>query len=259
MSEAELEPIDDHEQTGGSATDKAAREVVDLLLKVVRDGAGPLVGSQGYAELRLEQADGDVDVAVRRVIRETASYSGGLGFLTGLGGFVAMPVTFPTNLAGTMILNTRMVGAIAHLHGWDLEDERVQALLLLVVAGTPAQKAMKAVGIKVGQELTKVAIKKIPIALIREINKRAGFMLLAKYGTKRATLTLVKAVPVIGGIAGGSIDAGIAVAIGNAAAKAFPDVHDEPEPTAEVGNAGRVNNGAQHEELAESNLSGPSA
>ena len=33
------------------------------------------------------------------------------------------------------------------------------------------------------------AIKQLPIVLIREINKKAGFMLLAKYGSKRALVT----------------------------------------------------------------------
>lgn len=207
---------------GDTLANKAANEIKELLLGVVLNGAGPLDSSEQYARARLSQSDGDAEVAIRRVIRETASYAGGTGFLTGVGGFVALPATLPANIIATTALNARMVGAIAYLRGWDLDDERVQALVLLVVAGSSAQGALSALGVKVGQQLTLVAIKKIPIQIIREINKRVGFMLIAKYGVKRASITLVRAVPVVGGVVGGSIDAGIAAAIGRVAKKVFP-------------------------------------
>lgn len=64
-------------------------------------------------------------------------------------------------------------------------------------------------------------IKRIPIAVIREINKKVGFMLVAKYGTKRAMLTLTKGIPVVGGLIGGGVDASATWAFGALADKAF--------------------------------------
>lgn len=133
-----------------------------------------------------------------------------------------MPVTVPANLAGSALLNARMVAGIAHLRGWDVRDPATANLILLLVAGESATAAVRTVGIKVGQELTKSAIKKLPLEVIRAVNRKVGFMLLAKYGTKRSAITLVKAVPFVGGVVGGTVDAGFTRAAASAAKKVFP-------------------------------------
>ncbi len=43
------------------------------------------------------------------------------GFVTGLGGFVTMPVALPVNIAEFYVQATRMVGAIATLRGYDVQ------------------------------------------------------------------------------------------------------------------------------------------
>lgn len=203
------------------ALEGPARAMQDLVLGVIRNGAGPMTGSVAYADQRLERY-GDRERAIRRIINESATAAGTTGFVTGLGGFVVLPITLPANIAGNLVINARMVGAIAHLRGWDLEDPHTQAILMLVVAGTSAQNAVSTLGAKMGAEWTKQAIKALPIKVVREINRRAGFYLVAKYGTKRAAVTLTKAVPVVGGLVGGSIDAGLTKLIGHQALKAFP-------------------------------------
>ncbi|MGH3997617.1 MAG: EcsC family protein [Pseudonocardiaceae bacterium] len=163
----------------------------------------------------------DRDAAIRRVIRESVVAAGTQGFVTGLGGFVAMPVTLPANLAGSLIINARMVGAIAHLRGYDLEDPHTQAVMMLTIAGSSVQATASAVGVKVGAAFAKQAIAAVPMAVIRQINKRAGVYLIAKYGTKRSVLTLSKAVPGIGGLVGGSVDAALTRTIGRTAMTLF--------------------------------------
>jgi hypothetical protein len=206
----------------GQALERSAAKLADVLLTAVRHGVGPLSGAAAYGEERRMRYGGDPEKAIRRIIAETTAASATGGFLTGLGGFVTMPVTVPANLAGSAILNARMVAAIAHLRGWDIKDPVVANLIMLVVAGESASAALRTLGVKVGQELTKSAIKKIPIEAIRTINRKVGFMLLAKYGTKRSAVTLVKAVPFVGGAVGGTVDAGYTRTMANAAKKAFP-------------------------------------
>lgn len=206
----------------GSAMERSANRLVDTLLSSVRDGVGPLTGATAYAEERLKRCDGDVDRAIKRIVAETIAATAATGFATGLGGFLAMPVTIPANLAGSALLNARMVASIAHLRGWDIHDEAVSALIMLVVAGETATAAVRAVGIKVGQELTKTAIRRLPIEVVRAVNRKVGFMLLAKYGTKRSVVTLAKAVPFIGGPIGGTVDAAFTRTVAGAAKKAFP-------------------------------------
>ena len=67
-------------------------------------------------------------------------------------------------------------------------------------------------------------IERIPIGVLRSINKRVGFMLLAKYGTKRSVVTLAKGVPLVGGLVGGGVDTATTWTVGAVADKAFrPD------------------------------------
>ncbi|MEU2156267.1 hypothetical protein ABZ532_14820 [Streptomyces sp. NPDC019396] len=64
-------------------------------------------------------------------------------------------------------------------------------------------------------------IKKIPITMLRAINKKAGTHLVAKYGTQRAAITLAKGIPILGGLVGGAVDAGATAVIGRATDKAL--------------------------------------
>lgn len=224
-----------------AALEKTASTLQKAVDEVVHHGVGPMVGSAAYAEARLGRQSGnggggrrtrtsasgggvdpDVEAAIRRIIRESVAAAGTTGFVTGVGGLVTLPVTLPVNFAGNMIINARMVGAIAYLRGYELDDPHTEAMLLLTVAGSGAQATLSKLGVTVGQEVAKQAIQKVPIAVIREINKKAGFYLLAKYGTQRAAVTMAKAVPIAGGVVGGSIDAGLTRSIGSAAKKVFP-------------------------------------
>lgn len=208
---------------------KAGDQLQRLTLNAVENGVGPIASSRAYADTRLHHANGNADDAIKRIIRESVAASGGNGFVTGVGGVIAMPVSIPANVAGALVINARMVGAIAHLRGFDLDDPHTQAMLMLTVAGSSAQSVASALGVKVGQQLAFNAIKMVPIQVIRQINRKVGFFLVAKYGTKRATITLAKAVPGVGGLVGGGVDAALTRAVGAAAKKVFPPSM-EPTP-----------------------------
>ena len=66
------------------------------------------------------------------VIRRLASAQ---GFVTNLGGLMALPVAMPANLAGVAVLQVRMVAAIAHLRGYDVNDNRVRTALVMCLLG----------------------------------------------------------------------------------------------------------------------------
>ncbi|MGH3086933.1 MAG: EcsC family protein [Rubrobacteraceae bacterium] len=236
------------DQDNVSSLDKVGDYLQRMTMEAIRNGVGPITGASAYADDRLERVqdsrigretspsmnDGsaaggnaatasDRDAAIRMVIRESVVAAGTQGFVTGLGGFVAMPVMLPANLAGSLIINARMVGAIAHLRGYDLEDPHTQAVMMLTVAGSSVQATSSAVGVKVGASFAKQAIAAVPIAVIRQINKRAGVFLIAKYGTKRSVLTLSNAVPGVGGLVGGTVDAALTRAIGRTALTLFSE------------------------------------
>ncbi|MDC5696544.1 EcsC family protein [Intrasporangium calvum] len=223
---------------------KAGDRLQKLVMTAVTDGVGPVTGSVAYAISRLPKtatthsfASGDsgapptifsgaggpdAEAAIRRIIRESQLTAGSNGFLTGLGGFITMPVSIPANVAGNLVINARMVGAIAYLRGYSLEDPFVRSMLPLVVAGSSAQSAAAALGLKVGEQLSRRAIAKVSVETIRSINKKVGFYLVAKYGTQRAAFTLTKVVPGVSALVGGAIDATLTTSIGKVAKRVFP-------------------------------------
>lgn len=207
--------------------EKLGGQLQRLTAKAVDTGVGPLSGSAAFAEARMNTTKlgfPDPEATIRRVIRESVAASGAQGFVTGVGGLAAMPVTLPANVAGSLVINARMVGTIAHLRGYQLTDPHVQAMITLVAAGSSAQSAISAFGVKVGQRAAMQAIRKLPMSVIRQVNKRAGFYLVAKYGSQRSAITLAKAVPAVGGIVGGGVDAALTASIAKAATKVFPPV-----------------------------------
>ena len=215
-----------------SPLDRLGSALVKQLMKVVDEGVGPFKCSREYAETRLAQF-GDPEKAVRRIVAETTASSAMAGFATGLGGLITLPVTLPANITGQAILNARMVGAIAHLHGWDLQDELVRNSVLITIAGGTPNAVLAEFGVTVARKSAEAAIRKLPITIVREINKRVGFMLVAKYGTKRSVVTLSKLVPGIGGVVGGAVDATFTRIVGRLAAKSFPAL----APTVDVAGA----------------------
>nr|WP_275587572.1 EcsC family protein [Arthrobacter roseus] len=172
-------------------------------------------------KVRPDERD-DIEKAIKRLIVESVEAAGVNGFLTGLGGFIAMPVTVPANMAGALVINARLAAAIAYLRGYDAKDPHVRTVATLIAVGSNAQQIARTIGIRVGEKVLIQAIKKLPIALIRQTNKKVGFMLLAKYGSKRSLITLAKGVPLVGGVVGGAVDATMTNVIGRTARAMFP-------------------------------------
>lgn len=244
----DLEPDDaptdntsDHEEKPTVTVEKASGQLLKLVGKVIDSGVGPLAGSIAWAEDRLARVQGpryepnaepiresrpddrdDIEKAIKRLIAESVEAASVNGFVTGLGGFIAMPVTVPANMAGALVINARLAAAIAYLRGYDPKDPHVRTVATLIAVGSNAQQVAKAVGIKVGEKVAMEAIKKLPIVLIRQINNKVGFMLLAKYGTKRSLVTLAKGIPLVGGVVGGAVDATMTSVIGRTARAMFP-------------------------------------
>lgn len=223
---------------GGELQRRAATELQALLGRVVERGVGPLQGSIAYAEDRLRRArrtgrsDAEArEAAIRRIVREAVAEAGTTGLVTGLGGFVTMPVTIPSSLFGNFVINARMVGAIAYLRGYSPTDPHVQTMIQLVVAKARIEKIVEEFGVKLGKQAAQtVAVKAatsaieamVPVVIMDSVQIRAGYLLVARYGTIRAARALYKAAPIVGGLAGGTVDASFTRGTGALAKKVFP-------------------------------------
>jgi len=183
------------------------------------NGVPGLDSAQEMSENYLS-GDGTLHEKADSLIRWQISKAGTSGFLTGLGGIITMPVTIPANLASVMYVQIRMIAAIAHMGGHDLKNDKVKALIYACLAGNAAKDVLKDIGIVVGTKLTTQAIQNISGKTIVAINQKVGFRLLTKFGEKGA-VNLGKAIPLVGGIIGGTVDSVTTNTIGNIARDTF--------------------------------------
>ncbi|MDU1912616.1 EcsC family protein [Fusobacterium sp.] len=144
------------------------------------------------------------------------------GFLSGLGGIITLPVTLPVNLTSVLYIQMRMIAGVAYAAGYDINDDTTKTLVYLCLAGSGAGEIIKSTGIKVATMSAKRFVQtKVSGETLKQINKKIGFMLLTKAGTKRGAISLIKVVPIAGGIVGGTFDALATKAIAKIAMSRF--------------------------------------
>ena len=182
-------------------------------------GIGPLPSAASAAWKQLEEQHGVVDEAVHEVIENHVALSAAQGFAANLGGIATAAVTIPANIAGLGLLQVRMVAAIAHLRGYDLSDGRVRNAILLCTLGeqtvrelikqkeVPGSPVVLATAPAYDPELDTVVASEFTSALVSRI---LG---------KRAASTVIRRVPLAGGIWGGGADAYATWQIGRYAAR----------------------------------------
>jgi EcsC protein family len=154
------------------------------------------------------------------LIRWQNTKSATSGFITGLGGLITLPVALPANITSVLFVQIRMIAAIAHLGGYDVKDDKVKTLVFACLTANSAKEVLKDIGIAVGNKLAMNAVKSISGKTLIEINKKVGFKLFTKFGEK-GVINLGKAVPLLGGLIGGSFDAYTTNTIGNVARDTF--------------------------------------
>jgi uncharacterized protein (DUF697 family) len=137
-----------------------------------------------------------------------------------LGGLITLPIAIPANIASVIYVQLRMIAAIAHIGGYDVSADQVKTLAYMCLCGSGAIDIAKDVGIQIGTKLTQAAIKRISGETIKAINQKVGFRLATKFGEK-GVVNLGKAVPIIGGLIGGTVDSVSTNTIGNIARNAF--------------------------------------
>ena len=198
---------------------KSAAVTADWIYARALKGIGPLSSAYKLAEEYASEGKyPDTDARVRALIRKHTAWSFWIGFFTGLGGLVTLPVALPAALSVSWLMLARMTIGIAVLYGHDPQDEQVKTLVHLSIVGGGVMKAPKKAGIKTGIKLTEKAIGQISGKALIEINKKVGFRLITKAGEK-GVVNLTKVVPVVGAILGGGVDAAYARAVGEMAVK----------------------------------------
>jgi hypothetical protein len=181
----------------------------------------PGIGSaEDLAESHLTRCGGSRERAVDSIVAWQVGYAGAAGFVSNLGGVMTLPVAIPANLASVLLIQLRMIAAIAHVRGYKISDERVRTLAFLCLAGSGAANIMEEFSVKLGTTLTSRLIMRIPAAALTRINQAVGFRLVTRAGAA-GLVNLTKIVPFIGGIVGGGFDAVVTRGIATVAKETF--------------------------------------
>lgn len=182
-------------------------------------GVPGLGSAEGLAEDYLNHP-GPLEDRVDALVRVQVLKAATSGFVAGLGGLITLPVALPANLASIMYLQLQMVAAVARMGGHDVRNDRVKAVCYACLCGNAAAEVLQTAGVTIGKKLTERAIKQMSYEAIKKINQAVGFRMVTKFGQTGA-INLGKALPVVGGVIGGTFDGTTTYAIGRVARSAF--------------------------------------
>ncbi len=127
------------------------------------------------------------------------------GIITGLGGFITMPVAIPANVGSVIYVQMRMIACTAYMAEYELDSDQTQTFVYACLAGVAVNGLLKQAGIKFGVKFANGLIKKIPGKVLAKINQKVGFRFITKFGTK-GIVNLGKLLPGVGAVVGGGLD-----------------------------------------------------
>src|SRR5579862_5768739 len=148
------------------------------------------------------------DAAIDALIKWQMAKAGTASFVASLGGILTLPVALPANLASVTYIQLRMIAAIAHLRGHNIESETVRTLALACLCGARVSDLVKDLGLRFGAPLAHEMVKRVSGDGLKQINQAIACRLVAVTGTK-SSLDFSKFVPVLGGVVAGGFDAAV--------------------------------------------------
>lgn len=208
---------------GDAASGGALESVVTLIRDIGLDGK-LTYSSAAETARRAQKGRGKKrpEVAIRRLVRRHRRGVTLGGFVTGLGGFITLPVLLPTNVLEFYVQATRMVGAIAAVRGYDLDDEEIRVRVLAALLGEESGDALKNIGLSplTGAAARGVA-KRLPASQASQMAGAFGGRLVRRFGLRSARL-FGKAIPGLGAVLGALSDRRQLNRIAASARKNFP-------------------------------------
>lgn len=185
---------------------------IDWLFEHAINGGHYFDSSQFLADNYLALSPSKIDAAGSLVNWESAK-SASCGFMTGLGGALAMPLTLPVSMTSNLLIQLRMIAAVAIIGGHSLEDIRIKNLAYLCVGGSVARDLLKSFYVRfIGNVVNEVAV-------------RQAQQLALSHLTNHITLELAsgasRLIPIIGGLLNGGVDGITTYAAGRLACETF--------------------------------------
>ncbi|GAB77582.1 EcsC protein family protein [Austwickia chelonae] len=198
----------------------SAAKLVERLLAIGIDGKGHFDSAESVARTAQAKA-GSAEGAVDAVVRDHLKLCAASGFVTGLGGFITLPVALPANVLGFYVVVTRMSAAVAHLRGYDLNRPEVRSAVLLSLVGADADDVLRKAGYASSGRVATLAAERLPGPVLMAVNKGVGFRLVTQFG-KKSLAKLGRGVPLAGGLLGAGLDGFMCRRIANHVRTEFP-------------------------------------
>ena len=127
------------------------------------------------------------------------------GFLTSLGGIVTLPISIPAALGANWILQTRMVAAMAHIGGFDINDPPVRMSIALCLLGKKGKEILNQNVEDVETYIKRRGLTSIPARTLSIANQAIANRLM-QIAAQKGLTRVSKAIPILGGVIGGALD-----------------------------------------------------
>ena len=209
-----------------SAATTVRRFVLDRLYSSVLDGV-PGLGTPQSLAAEARAAGGSLDEQADRLVRRHLALSGAAGFVSGLGGWLTLPITLPANLAAVASVQLHMAASVASLAGHDPRQAgiRERVLKCLVGAGPadPARDAEQETLDRVGLKLAERGVNFVVTSALDAVRWSASQLV-----KRQARRKLLRGIPLVGGFIGAASDSYVTHRVAEAARTEFlgglPDV-----------------------------------
>jgi hypothetical protein len=198
----------------------AATPMIERLMDVGIDGRGRFRSAQSVADFALAEHR-EVEPAIDAIVRSHLRLAAANGFVTGLGGFAAIPISLPANVLGFYLVATRMVAGIAASRGHDIGQPEVRSAVLLALVSADADDLVAKASDASAGNLVSLAAQRLPGPVLMAVRKGILFRLLARVG-KRSFARFGKVVPLAGGLVGAGLDTYLLKRIADHARLEFP-------------------------------------
>ena len=182
----------------------AGEQLVERVLNLGVDGVGPWHSAEVVAKQARAIAD-DPEVAIQQLLVSHRRLVGATGFVTSVGGAMALVVGLPADVTSFYAAAARLSAAIAALRGYDVRSTQVRSLVLISLLGQDGATLLRELGVDPKSRSVVTDLGHVPAEELTELNHTVGFRLVARFGQKGA-VNLIKLVPFVGGGVGASVN-----------------------------------------------------
>ncbi|CAM3643097.1 hypothetical protein BS639_22705 [Rouxiella silvae] len=161
----------------------------------------------------------DIQQAAENLVIWESSKAATSGFITGLGGVVALPATLPVGLTGLLFIQFRMIAAIAILGGHSPDDIRTRHLIYLCLGGSVAKELLHNAGLHLFRQLS--------LAAVETVSEKAMTTLMTRITTGVAAGSAARRLPLVGGIMSAGMDWILVRSAGALAREVFLNHHSD--------------------------------